>query len=60
MGFPLSRNLTVPDGTPLVVEATFAVMVTFRPNAIEGVLRAVVIMTGAWVTVSVPFCTTWT
>jgi hypothetical protein len=58
--FPLSRNLMVPVGTPLVVEAIVAVIVTFRPNAIEGVLRVVVMTTGAFVTVRVPLFTTTT
>jgi hypothetical protein len=60
MRFPLSINLIVPVGTPLVVEATFAVIVTFRPYAIEGALSVVVMTTGAFATVNVPFCTTTT
>ena len=50
----------VPVGMPLVVETTLAVIVTFKPYAIEGVLSVVAIATGAFVTVSTPFCTTWT
>ena len=49
----------VPVGTPVVLEATVAVIVTFRPYAMEDALRVVVMSAGACVTVRVPFCTTW-
>jgi hypothetical protein len=50
----LSKKLTVPVGVPLVVEATLAVLVTFKSNAMVGVLRVVVVTVGAFVTDSVP------
>ena len=53
-GVPLSKKLTVPVGVPLVVEATLAVLVTFKSNAMVGVLRVVVVTVGAFVTDSVP------
>ena len=55
-----SAHNVLTVGTPLVVEATVAVIVTFKPYGIEGVLSVVAITTGALVTVSVPFCTTCT
>ena len=55
---PLSKKLTVPVGVPLVVDATVAVIVTFKPYGMVVVLRVVVVMAGALVMDNVPFCTT--
>jgi hypothetical protein len=49
---PLSRNVTVPVGVPLVEDMTVAVKVTDCPNVEVGELDVTVVDVPAWLTVT--------